>query len=89
MSQNLSEQVEKELRELREDRAFYFTRFRKTKANSDKIRYAFLNKRYYEILVAIEDNQYNRRMYELAVRKYESLFPDSNTFSMNRNSLAF
>lgn len=76
MSQKLSEEVEKELEELRELISFYF--------GQDEIRYRFSVMKFYEVMIREGRKDY-KKDYEKAKAKYDALFP-KDSFSMNRKT---
>lgn len=83
MSQNLSEQVEKELEELRDDIKYFFQKLNKTESEADEIRYRFSVRKFYEVMLNAGREEYKQE-YENAKEKYEALFPIKEVFSVNR-----
>jgi len=79
------------LEELSEDISFYFrewleNEFNPQKARPNEIRYRFLLYTFYKIaFIDLKQKEYERE-YNLALEKYDSLFPCKDVFSRNRKA---
>ena len=78
--------IEKNLKQISEDIAFYRDEFKKTGKQAEEIRYWFSVMKYYEIKLKRSNSHEYRGLYQQAKDNYERLVPRDDVFSMNHKA---